>query len=266
MGSTGKVEVSASEKEDGKWINASCRAYMLVDGEVDTSDNWYIGPQKKKPGSKQLPVGKYQLKCSYNAFKKEVPFEVKAGETTKVHVVMGSTGKVEVSASEKEDGKWINAGCRAYRLVDGEVDTSDNWYIGPQKKKPGSKQLPVGKYQLKCSYNAFKKEVPFEVKAGETTKVHIVFSQIALGAKCSRPKDSVNYEIYAPNGRMVYSKKVECSRLLKIPLDNGAYTLEASQGDTKKKVKFSIGEGKQDNLIVDFTNHDDEIKADSPSM
>ena len=174
MGSTGKVEVTASEKKDGKWIDAACRIYRVVDGEVDTSDNWYVGPRKKKAGSRQLPVGKYQLKCEYNEFKKEAAFEIKSGETAKVHVVMGSTGKVEVTASEKEDGKWIDAACRIYRVVDGEVDTSDNWYVGPRKKKAGSRQLPVGKYQLKCEYNEFKKEAAFEIKSGETAKVHVV--------------------------------------------------------------------------------------------
>jgi Ca-activated chloride channel family protein len=352
---TGKVEVSASEKEDGKWIDAGCRAYRVIDGEVDTSDSWYIGPRKKEAGSKQLPVGKYQLKCEYNAFKKEAPFEIKSGETTKVHVVMGSTGKVEVSASEKEDGKWIDAGCRAYRVIDGEVDTSDNWYIGPRKKKAGEKQLPVGKYQLKCEYNDFKKEALFEVKSGEvakvhvvmgetgkvavtasekeggkwieancraykvidgevddsdnwylgtrkkesrvkklpvgdymlkcsykngkksvpftikgskTTKVHVVFKPFFIGAKCANGSARVSYEIYSSSGQLIYEKKAPCSKTLKVILDDGKYTVEAAIEDGKGEVQFSVGTGKPNKLILDLTNlnHEEEINADTQEM
>jgi hypothetical protein len=56
------VAVTASEKEDGIWIDASCRAYRVVDGEVDNSDNWYIGPRKKHAGEKQIHALKYLLK------------------------------------------------------------------------------------------------------------------------------------------------------------------------------------------------------------
>ncbi|WP_297525022.1 VWA domain-containing protein, partial [Sulfurovum sp.] len=138
---TGNVEVTASEKEGGKWIDAGCRLY-----NEDKSDSWYVGPRKKKAGTKQVPVGKYTLNCEYNAFKrKDIPVEIKAGETTKLHVVMGQTGNVEVTASEKEGGKWIDAGCRLYN-----EDKSDSWYVGPRKKKAGTKQVPVGKYTLNC--------------------------------------------------------------------------------------------------------------------
>ncbi len=266
MGSTGKVEVTASEKEAGKWIDANCRAYRIIDGEVDTSDNWYIGPHKKKAGTKQLPVGKYQLKCSYNAFKKTAQFEIKAGETAKVHVVMGSTGKVEVTASEKEGGKWIATSSRAYKVIDGEVDDSDSWYIGSGKKKPGIKQLPVGKYVLKSSYNGLKKETPFEVKSGETTKLHVIFSQFSIGAKCPNGGIKVYYEIYASNGRLVYEKDAQCSESVKLSLDNGDYSVEATIDGGKGEAKFTVGSGKPNKLILDLSNlnHEEEIKADTP--
>ena len=266
MGQTGKVEVTASEKENGKWIDAGCRAYRIIDGEVDESDNWYIGPRKKKPGTKQLPVGEYSLKCEYNAFKKETKFKVKFGETTKVHVVMGQTGKVEVTASEKENGKWINADCRAYRIIDGEVDESDNWYIGPRKKKPGTKQLPAGKYVLRASYNGFEKEIPFEVKGGETTKVHVIFNKFLLGAKCTDMQEKVYYEVYASNGRLVYEDHTVCSKVLKLSLKEGTYNVEAKISSGKGEASFTVGAGNPSKLILDLTNlsHEEEIKADTP--
>ena len=261
MGQTGTVEVSASEKEGGKWIDAGCRAYKIIDGEVDTSDSWYIGAHKKKPGTKQMPVGKYRLKCEYNAFKKDTTFEIKPGETTKVHIVMGQTGNIEVSASEKENGKWIDANCRAYSM-----DIDDSWGVYPKKKKPGTVQLPTGKYKLKCEYNGFKKETIFEVKPGETTKVHLVFSPFFISAKCPNTGEKVSYEIYGSDGRLVFDKKMSCSDTWKVTLDNGDYSIEAVIDSGKGEAKFSVGAGKPNKLIIDLSNlnHEAEIKADAP--
>jgi hypothetical protein len=179
---------------------------------------------------------------------------------------MGSTGKVAVTASEKEDGKWIDAGCRAYRVVDGEVDNSDNWYIGPRKKHAGEKQIPAGKYLLKCEYNDFKKEVPFEVKSAKTTKVHVVFKPFFIGAKCTNGSARVSYEIYSSSGQLIYDKKAPCSKTLKVTLDDGKYMVEATIEDGKGEAQFSVGTGKPNKLILDLTNlnHEEEIKADSP--
>jgi len=251
------IEVTASESEDGKWISANCRAY-----NEDKSDDWYIGPRKNKPGVKSLPIGKYTLNCQYNAFeKKDIPFEIKAGEVTKIHVVMGQTGKVSVTASESEGGKWISANCRIYN-----EDKSDDWYIGPRRSKPGVKQIPVGKYTLNCQYNAFeKKDIPFEVKPGETTKVHVVFVSFLITTKC---KGKVNYEIYASNGQLVFEdSNVECNKPLKVTLNPGDYTVTVTQNENKKEQKFRVG-GNSSSLTIDLSKQESKeelIKADSPN-
>jgi len=256
MGQTGTVEVSASEKEGGKWIAASCRAYNEV-----LDDSWGIYPKKKEPASKQLPVGVYKLKCEYLTFKKETEFEVKPGEVTKVHVVMGQTGHVEVSASEKEGGKWIAASCRAYNEA---LDNS--WGIYPKKKEPASKHLPVGVYRLKCEYNGFNKETTFEVKPGETTKVHVIFSPFLIGAKCANGGEKVSYEIYGSDGRLVYDTTEPCSKTVKVVLSDGKYSVEATIDGGKGEAQFVVGFGHPRKVILDLTNlnHEEEIEADTP--
>jgi hypothetical protein len=183
-----------------------------------------------------------------------------------LHLYFKQTGKVEVTASEKEDGKWIDAACRIYRVSDGEVDTSDNWYIGPRKKKAGSRQLPVGKYQLKCEYNEFKKVAAFEIKSGETAKVHVVFGQFTISAKCSDSNAKVSYEIYASSGQLVYEKTLKCSEKLKLSLNDGKYSVEAKVGESTGEATFTVGTGKANKLILDLSNlnHEEEIKADTP--
>jgi Ca-activated chloride channel family protein len=119
----------------------------------------------------------------------------------------------EVSASEAEGGKWIRAYHDAYVDEDGKTGerlSSPTSY----KKKVGKSQLPVGKYILKSRYNDFKKETPFAIKAGEVTKLHIVFSQFFIESKCSDEGTNVSYEIYASNGQLVYVKKMTLKPVL----------------------------------------------------
>jgi len=253
MGETGKVEVSASESEGSKWIDASCRAYS--EGK---RDSWAIHPRKTKVGTLQIPVGKYTLKCSYNAFNRDdIAFEVKPDEITKLHIVMGETGKVEVSASESEGSKWIDASCRAY-----SEDKRDSWAIYPRKTKVGTLQIPVGKYTLNCSYNSFKKrDIPFEVKAGETTKLHIYFSAIYIGSKGISPCMPITYEFIKPTGQSVLTKKSMAKKRVKITLDDGLYFVEASAGDKSVKTKIEIG--KDSDIVVDFGGSDESLKLNA---
>ncbi len=184
---------------------------------------------------------------------------------------MGSTGKVEVTASEKEGGKWVKANCYAYKVIDGEVDKSDYWSVHPYKKKAGTEQLPVGKYALQCKYSAFKKETPFEIKTGELTKVHVVFEQFVIITKCTDMSVKVSYEVYAKTGQMVYDKQQACSKPLQLTLDGGSYSIEASIDNDKKEEKFSIG-GSESKLLIDMTTIKKEptkeelIKADSQEV
>jgi len=269
MGETGKVEVSASEKEGGKWVKLY--GYIYPADENGKKDGGNVGQVNNRNAKDlsvhKLPVGKYIMKVAYNNIKKEVVFEVKAGETNKVHVVMGETGKVEVSASEKEGGKWISAYHDIVQNEDGKAGDRVA-RANSSKKSAGKAQIPVGKYILKSSYNNFKKETPFEVKAGETTKVHVTFGQFLIEAKCSDMNEKISYEVYASSGQLVNEKKIKCSDMLKMTLDNGDYSVEAKVGNDTKEVKFTVG-GANSKLLMDMTDIKKEptkeelIKADS---
>ena len=261
---TGKVYATARETEGGKLISASCSLY-----NEDKSDSWILSVTKKDPKShaRQVPVGKYTVNCSYNAFKKkDIPVEVKAGEMTHVNVVFGQTGKVYATARETEGGKLISASCSLYN-----EDKSDSWILSAAKKNPKShaRQVPVGKYTVNCSYNAFKKkDIPVEVKAGEMTHVDVVFPAFFLQSKCTNPGDKVSYEIYAKSGELVFDKSSTCSKKLKVTLDEGEYSIEGKVKDTKATTKIEVSAKEQHNAVLDFTkqNHEEEIKADTPAQ
>jgi hypothetical protein len=140
--------------------------------------------------------------------------------------------------------------------------------ITPSKKKAGTRVLPVGKYTLKCRYNEFKKEnIPFELKPDEVTKIHVVFKPFFVGAKCSNGGAMVSYEIYSSSGQLIYEKKAPCSKTLKVILDDGKYTVEASSDDAKKDAQINVGSDSKNSVIIDLSNlnHEDLIKADTPA-
>ncbi|WP_309496889.1 VWA domain-containing protein [Sulfurovum sp.] len=266
MGETGTVEVTTSEKEGGKWVQGYNSIHQDENGKAGERVGT-VHSYKKKAGTKQLPVGKYILKSTYNEFKKETAFEVKAGEVSKVNVVMGETGTVEVTASEKEGGKWVQAYNAIYKDEEGKAGDRLGT-VHSYKKKAGTNQLPVGQYILKSTYNSFKKETAFEIKAGEVTKVNVLFGQFILSVKCTDLNAKINYEVYASSGRLVFDKATKCSDVLKITLDSGDYSVEAKVGSDIKTVKFTVG-GDVSKLMLDMTDIKKEptkeelIKADT---
>ncbi|WP_415408117.1 vWA domain-containing protein [Sulfurovum sp. CS9] len=269
MGQTGMVEISNSEKEDGKWVVAYNSIYEDEDGKAgDRAATAHS--RKKSVGKAQIPVGKYIIKSTYNDFEVFTPIEVKPGEVTKIHVVMGQTGTVEVTASEKEGGKWIAAYHNIVQNEDGKVGDLVA-RANSSKKSAGTRQIPVGKYIIESSYNNFKKETLLEVKAGETTKVHVTFGQFLIKAKCSDMNVKISYEIYASSGQLVNEKQIKCSDTLKVILDSGDYSVEVKVDNDTKEVKFTVG-GDQSKLLIDMTDIKKEptkeelIKADSAEL
>jgi Ca-activated chloride channel family protein len=261
------LKVTASEKEGSRWVDAYHRLYKVVDKEAEDSQFSSINSRKKEEGTKKLEVGKYLLQSEYNDFKVTTPFEIKAGEVTNLHIIMGETGKVEITASEKEGGRWIRAYHRIYKVVDGEAEDSQFKSINSYKKSSGIKQIPVGKYVVKSEYNKFNKTTPFEIKAGKVTKLHIVFGQFYIESKCSDMSESVSYEVYASSGQLLVEEKSVCSKRLKLTLDNGKYSVEAKIASGKREVEFILGSDKPNSLTIDLRNlnHEEEIKADSTS-
>ena len=204
------------------------------------------------------------IRSSYNKFDKLVPFEIKPGEVTKVNIVFGQTGTVEITASEKEGGKWVESA--NYISKDDEGKPGESVASAhSSKKKAGTATIPVGKYMIRSTYKGFKKLTPFEIAAGETTKVHVVFGQFFIGAKCSDMQSKVNYEVYARSGQLIGEKVMACSNTWKMTLDDGDYSVEAKIDSGTGEAKFSVGAGKPNKLILDLTNlnHEEEIKADS---
>jgi hypothetical protein len=268
MGQTGEVEITAEEKEGGKWVKAYHMDYKIMDAEEDITRTVGCHSRKKEACLKQIPVGKYVMHSSFNFFKKDTFFEIKAGETTKLNIVMGQTGEVEITAAKKEGGKWIKAYHMVYKIIDGEEDSSRTVGCYSRKKEACIKQIPVGKYIMHSTFNGFKKDTSFIIKAGKTTKLHVLFAQFNIKTKCTNMGAKVTHEIYTDNGQLLFEKETPCSVLVNVILDNGSYTLTTTMGNESKDTKFSIGSDYPNQIIIDMqqskqeSSHQDLIDAD----
>ena len=257
FGQTGKVEISASEKEGGKGI--SLYGYIYTVGENGKKNGGNVGQvnnrNAKEPSIHRLPAGKYIMNVKYNNFKKEVVFEVKAGEINKVHVLMGETGKVEITGSEKEGGKRVSLYGYIYHVDENGKKNGGN--VGQvnnrNAKEPSIHRLPVGKYIMNVKYNDFKKEVVFEVKAGEANRVHVVFAPLRLSVKGAHMCSVVHHEVISDKGRVVDEIKATANKGAVFVLPDGTYTIESTvDGAVRKNSVIIGGANATKNVVVDF--------------
>ncbi len=257
MGQTGKVEISASETEGGKWV--SLYGYIYPADENGEKDGGNVGQvnnrNAKEPSVHKLPVGKYMMEVKYNNFSKKAVFEVKAEEVTKVHVIMGQTGKVEISASETEGGKWVSLYGYIYPADEnGEKDGGNVGQVNNRNaKEPSVHKLPVGKYIVQAQYNKFEKEIPFEIKAGETTTVHMIFTPFHLTVKGINQCTLVTHEILSAQGQVIAQAEAPANKGADFILNDGVYTIESTVDNVTKKTKITIGgASSMEEAIVDF--------------
>jgi Ca-activated chloride channel family protein len=244
---TGTVAVSASETEGGKWIQAEIREIRDAEGERVKSG---YRTEVKEAKTFRLPVGKYFLDMRYNRFeKKNIPFEIKPGETTKVHVVMGQTGTVAISASETEGGKWVRAYIGDIYNAQGERISLGGYDTGP--KEPKTFRLPVGKYFVNLRYKNFqKRKVPFEIKAGQTTKLHVVFAPVHISVRGIHPCTRVHFELISPEGQVLHSDDAPARKGVAYVVEGERAFIEASAGTHRAKAELIPSKNRE--VVLDF--------------
>ena len=232
-----------------------------------------IGFNVDKKTDKQLECiafatgGEYFSAKNATALNKAMKSIVKKVEVVKPKpkpIIKKLKKNLEITASEKEGGRWIESYHTVYKIIQGEEDSDRITGCYSKKKESCLAQIPVGKYVMHSTYNDFKKDTYFEVKAGEMTKVHVVFEKFVIKSICTDMSTKVSYEVYASSGRMVYDTVAPCSKAIQLTLDAGTYTIEATIGSYKKEEKFTLGATKH-TLVLDLSNqnHEEEIKADT---
>lgn len=251
---TGEAEISASEGEGGAWVKAYHRIYKVVNGKVDSSTQGSCNSYKKEACLEQLPVGNYLVKTAYNGVEKETAFEIKKNKRTKVHVTISQIGKAEISASETEKGSKVEAYHRIFRMVNDKAGSAILISCNSHKNEACIEKLPAGRYLLKSSYNGINKEMPFEIKAGETSKIKMVVGrtgnvEISASETEGGAKIKAYHRIYrALNGEANGASLMSCNSYEKEPcrgkLPAGNYLVKSVYSETKREKHFKVKAGK----------------------
>jgi len=119
--------------------------------------------------------GNYLIKTVIKGFKKETLVKVEPGRANKINIQLGQTGKVEISASETEQGQNSPAFHKILIKVYGG-NYKHKISCSSSLEKSCVNELPVGKYIVRSANSQSKKETPFKITEGEISKVHVIFS------------------------------------------------------------------------------------------
>ena len=177
MSETGEVEFTASEKEGGEQVEAYHDIYQIIDGKIARRSSGNCWSKEDKSCIRKIPIGKYLIKSKYNKFNKETTVEVESSKVSKVNIVMGETGEVEFTASQKEGAKLIEAYHDIYQIIDGKISRRSSGNCWSKEDKSCIRKIPIGKYSVHSRFNNLKTDTAFEIKAGEVTKLNIIIQQ-----------------------------------------------------------------------------------------
>jgi Ca-activated chloride channel family protein len=258
---SGQVIIDTAEEQGGPKVKSSVHIYPVIDGEPKRSDEmaWCV-PTKTEACERVLPIGDFFIEASYNDMKVQKRFTLNNKEKKSIHLYFKQTGKAEISASEKEGGKWVEAFHDIYTVEDGKAsDRVINCWS--KKKEECLKQIPVGKYILKSNYNKFKTETAFEIKAGEVTKLNIVFGQTGKaeisaseteGGKWIAAYHNILEDDDGKAGDLVARANSQKKSAGKAQIPVGKYILKSSYKSFKKETPLEIKAGKTTKVHITF--------------
>ena len=271
------LEITGFEKKGGKPVSLYGYIYHVDEnGNKEGSSLGQInhGNKPKKPSLHNLPSGKYMAEVKYNHFKKQIFFDIKDTEVTRLYIVMGETGTVSVTGSEKEGGKFIRLYGYIYHVdEDGKKVGSNLGQInhGNRPKNPVIHQLPVGKYIAEVKYNHFKKKILFNIEAGKETKIHFIMGETGVLIVSASKKDGgrwikahhriatmVDGKIDNSNIENCYSRKKEPCKVV-LPIGN--YSLFSKYNEAKKETYFEIKADEETKLHIIFGEFTIESKC-----
>jgi len=236
------LQISASESQGSKWIRAEHNLYQ--DGSFIKGCVSY----KDKPCLLNIPAGKYKVISKYNQLKVKNDIELNSTTLKKLHVIMGQTGKVTITA--KENNKRVQANFRFWK---------GNKYIKGCTTYEGKDcqiRIPAGEYIMKTKYaydgvaNVFRSSQKVTINPQENKKIPVNFHALYFHSKGIIPCLKVEYEILKPTGESLISKSAMAKDKIKVVLPKGEYYIDANSFDKRAKAKVIVGEDKE--VAIDF--------------
>ena len=280
MKPSGSVKITVDEENGKKGVRADNDIYPMINGEANQSDivaTCYS--EKNYPCNIKLPVGKYLLFSRYNHFERKIPFEIKEDKVLPLHITVGQTGDVNITAYDAPNGNPLAAYHYIYKA---ESNTSIS-ITDCAVTKHCIRRLPVGEYVVNSEYDIFEKRKPFSVQSNKMTQVDIILDKIypvriEVTLLPSGKKVRADYEIYRKKANDSISKLISKTYLLDIneqlqeivkmctykekeqsctlTLPTGDYILKNTYKGVKKETQFKVKKGESNivNVTIDMNS------------
>ena len=238
--------VSASETEGGAWVQALHEIYR-VDENLSMHPAGSCISYRDTPCRIKVEAGNYMLHSSYNRYEKETPVETCEYNVTKVHVVMGETGKVSITAREAKDSPRIVLHFSIYSGPDLKLILSDHTLTD----RGLVEKLPIGDYTLRYTYHTYHNAFPFRVEAGKKRAIDILAGKtgkIALSASELKGGKwvSASYDLYRldEHGARERNATDSCysteSEACHLQLPAGSYLVSTRYRDLERETTVEI--------------------------
>ncbi len=175
MNPSGSVQISADEENGRKGVRAYHSVHRIIHHEVNESNiTASCYSEGRYPCNIKLPIGKYLLITKYNHFERKTPFEIREDEVLPLHITMGQTGEVNITAYNAPKGTPLAAYHYIYKA---EVNSTKS-ITGCALAKHCIKRLPEGKYIVRSEYDMLKKKKPFSIQSGKMTHLDIILGKV----------------------------------------------------------------------------------------
>ena len=244
MGQTGTLKVTAKELKGGELIAPKYSIYnnlnILIPAPFDS---------KTKILQTRLPIGKYLLKYKYSNYQNQKAFLINANKETKLEIITGKTGELNLTASKVKNGKNISAN---YAILPIDKKEFKPLSCNSEANKACVLHLGVGEYLIKSSFNNLKREDNIKIEYKKVLHKHIIFKPtgyVNIKAYESNKSKAIlaNFSIYK-NSKLIIGGQSSPRKNIKLELFEGNYTLKANYIGYKKSLNFKIEANKEKNL------------------
>lgn len=257
--STGKLTLSASDGEGGKVLDAH-HSIRSTDKKSSNIEIASCASNSEEPCVQELPAGEYTITSQFGNLKITTPLTVKLGESQKINVIL-ATGKITLSASDREGGKVL----KASHSIGGKNENGSSIEVAScssDSEKPCVKELQTGEYKITSQFGNLKVVTPLTINAGQNQKINVILAtgKLTLSASKNGQVVQAHHSIRGKNENGSTIEVTTCSSsstkpcILELPaskyhIESIYYDKEKTRQDKKTPFAIQAGDNQQLNIV-----------------
>jgi Ca-activated chloride channel homolog len=220
--------------------------------QADGTEGAYVSTEYEPEMKTNLAPGKYVVTITSDYARADVPFEIKAGEVTKIDTSLNAgivkfSGEVAAGSPVGNAANWVIAG-------------SDGKYLATLYGAKPQALLVSGDYKVTLTLGNAKAEAAFHIDAGKTTDqlVSLGSGKLVVSAVFSKGgeamADGMSFEVRQPDtatGEKGEWIATEYAAQSKFDLPTGKYLVIAKLGLAEARQEVEVTAGAPVTIIID---------------